>query len=151
MKKVILFSLLGAVSLFILIFSIIMLATVSGENLFYTSVDFGSFCAKGYRWAILGLAIVTVTWLILGIKVIVPAIKRNVENRKKAAAVQNALPAQPVYQLTEVSGAANAQLNDEARLPDISNPKFCPFCGGKLKTNSEFCSQCGKKIPRPIQ
>ena len=150
MKKVILFSLLGAVSLFILIFSIIMLATVSGENLFYTSVDFGSFCAKGYRWAILGLAIVTVTWLILGIKVIVPAIKRNVENRKKAAAVQNALPAQPVYQLTEVSGAANTQLNESA-MPDISNPKFCPFCGGKLKMNSEFCSQCGKKIPRSIQ
>lgn len=153
-KKVILLSSLGAVSLFIVIFSIVMLATISDDNLLYTNVEFGSFCAKGYRWAILALVTAVSVWLVLGIKVIVPSIKRNIEKRKNALVLPaSEIPQQSVYQPADVNPTAIVQpiLTVTQAVETVKyKPKFCPFCGGKLESDSEFCSKCGKKIPEPI-
>ncbi len=35
---------------------------------------------------------------------------------------------------------------EEKRETDFEN-RFCPYCGAKLGTGFEFCSNCGKKLP----
>lgn len=139
MKKAVILSVLGLISLSVVVLSIIMISTVSGDNLLYTNVEFGYFCANGYRFAIIALIVVTVFWVVFGIKQAVSLAKKYTEKRKKTPSLTSTTPI-PIA----MTGQNEAIL---IPAPAENKPRFCQFCGTQLEFDSEFCQNCGNKIP----
>jgi hypothetical protein len=53
---------------------------------------------------------------------------------------------EPALEEGQPERATHGSEQDETEAPAPSAPKFCPQCGGKMRTNAKFCSGCGKSV-----
>ena len=146
--KVIILIIGALLSIAVMIFTIVELNTVSGDNLLKASVSFGSFCVDTYRWFSLVSIALLIFWVIWIATVGRVAVVKLVKESKKAAQERREIRQQQAAQTAYQQQQNN--IYEQAPIQQQNAPKmmFCNNCGAQIPANSGFCPKCGAKIIR---
>ncbi len=166
--KMILFGVLGAVSIAIVAAAIVMVRGVYGDALFYMDSKLGYFYAMYYRIAAAIALVLVIVWIIVlivnlkkihkngGVVQLIQKARQPKTNAIQAqvpeqqvvekAATQEASP-QETVQVTEVSEVTEVtEVSEVAEEPpqEVAPNGFCGHCGAPCESTSAFCTICGK-------
>lgn len=126
---------LAALTLGLIIFSIVMLSNVSGYSLLYSNSKFGSFCVAAYRWFCMASVLMVIFWAVI-----------TVLNRHKIVVF---------FKRISMANHANIQQpvmtfnNPQEQAPQNTTPNavaFCTECGKQISASDKFCSSCGNQV-----
>ena len=135
MKKAIKIALLvfAAVTLILIIFTVITVSSVSGYSLLHANSIWGSFCSATYQWLIIACLAFVVIWIIIAIKC-----------RKSIIFGINSMAVKIKHTL---SSGNNQPLTQNA--PQTISQEtviFCTKCGKQISSADKFCNYCGNPV-----
>lgn len=129
----------GIVGIMLAVFGVVFLIVLINTNNTFSPYFSGGFGSAPATLGIVFCIIFIIAAVIIAVYNIVNATKKN-----RYSVIDITDGKEEPDPLNEKFGNAGTDTQSDTKGADNS---FCPYCGGKVQGDFEFCNACGKKLP----